>query len=402
MSQKSTLQVRCFPAGNGDCLLISYGSVPKKHIIVDFGYVQTYKDWLRPILEQFTEDDILERVVVSHIDADHISGAIAFFADSLSAKLRIGDVWHNTLRHLYSQNIDGQPDESLELKQLRKRILSRGAKLVNEELSQRPISALQGTSVGALLLKQAMPWNQDFEGLAVVKAGAATIELNDDASVVLLSPGNSGLAALKTLWISELKKFKTDMPDYSEGYDDAFELCMIWERKTALAGAKPISSSQSIEGLIKSDLGGDRTATNGSSIAFILAYNSLKLLLLADAHPDVVLESLNQYGEGTLYFDLIKVSHHGSLGNISIQLLDKIDSRRYLFSTDGKRHNHPDIETIAHIIHRKAPFTRQLIFNYKTKSSEYFNREDWQTSYGYTIQYLSGDFSINFNDDLTV
>jgi len=402
MSQIAEFQVRCLPAGNGDCLVVSYGSAPRRHIIVDFGYVQTYNAQLRPFIEKFSEQDIIDRVIVSHIDADHISGAIAFFSDPLLKKLNICGVWHNSLRHLYISDVSQAKSASAELQQLRKRMLARGMKPVSDGISSRPISALQGTSVAALILKQGLPWNQDFGGLAVEKDNHHSIILNKDVSVFLLSPGNSELTALKSLWVSELKKFKADMPEYSEGYDDAFELCMSWERSAGQRGIRPISSGKSVEELIDSEPGGDKTTTNGSSIAFVLEYKHLKLLLLADAHPDVILKSLEEYGTGLLYFDLIKVAHHGSLGNISKPLLEKVDSIRYLFSSDGKRHQHPDKETIAHIIHRKAPFKRQLIFNYITKSSEYFDREDWKTTYGYTIQYLSQDDCIIITNDPTI
>lgn len=401
MSQESDLQLRCLPAGNGDCLIIGYGAVPRRHIIVDFGYLHTYNTHLRPILEKFTGEDSIERVIISHIDADHIAGAIAFLSDPWVTKLAVGDIWHNSLRHLY--RLDPRTMEpSAELQQLRRRIVARGMKPAPANQSRHPVSAFQGTSVAALLLKQALPWNRDFVGLAVNRDHRRRITLGGDASIFLLSPGDFQLNALKSFWISELKKFKAEMPEYSEGYDDAFELCMSWERRADQPGPRPIASGKSVEELLNAEPGGDRTITNSSSIAFVMEYNHLKVLLLADAHSEVVVKSLEDYGKGSLYFDLIKVSHHGSLANISEPLLEKIDSSRYLFSSDGRRHHHPDKETIAHIIHRKSTFTRQLIFNYKTKSSEYFDREDWKATYGYTVQYLSQNDYISISNDHTV
>src|SRR5690606_1735701 len=105
-------------------------------------------------------------------------------------------------------------------------------------------------------------------------------------------------------------------------------------------------------------------ATNGSSIAFILQVQNKRILFLADAHPGMIVQSLDEYqNEGTIIFDLIKVSHHGSFGNISRELLNKIDSERYIISTNGQKHGHPDKETIAHIITTKADFHRKLYCN---------------------------------------
>jgi beta-lactamase superfamily II metal-dependent hydrolase len=136
----------------------------------------------------------------------------------------------------------------------------------------------------------------------------------------------------------------------------------------------------------------DKTPTNGSSIAFVLKIKAKLLLFLADSHPGLILKSLVEYqSEGIINFDSIKVSHHGSFNNISLPLLKKIDSRIYIFSTNGNKHNHPDKETIAHIVGRKSEFERKLFFNYKTLNSEYFNNKDWMKTYNYSIHYLNQD-----------
>ncbi|MEZ5082471.1 MAG: hypothetical protein R2750_03330 [Bacteroidales bacterium] len=44
---------------------------------------------------------------------------------------------------------------------------------------------------------------------------------------------------------------------------------------------------------------------------------------------------------------MAKVSHHGSKSNISKKLLDLLDAKHYLISTNGDRHNHPDPEAIG-------------------------------------------------------
>src|SRR5699024_6002546 len=114
-----------------------------------------------------------------------------------------------------------------------------------------------------------------------------------------------------------------------------------------------------------------------------------KMLFLADSHPGLILHSLNEYQkEGIIIFDLIKVSHHGSFGNTNREWLNKIDSERFLISTNGQKNNHPDKETIAHIITRKVDFHRKLYFNYITTHSKYFDRKDWMEKYNYSIHYL--------------
>lgn len=42
----SNITVKMFPAKNGDCFLVSLGLDNKKHILIDCGYVETYRDYL--------------------------------------------------------------------------------------------------------------------------------------------------------------------------------------------------------------------------------------------------------------------------------------------------------------------------------------------------------------------
>lgn len=57
--------------------------------------------------------------------------------------------------------------------------------------------------------------------------------------------------------------------------------------------------------------------------------------------------------------------HHGSDRNLSKNLLDLIDCDRYLISTSGARHAHPNEITMARIFtHGGAE--KEIIFNYRT------------------------------------
>ncbi|HKG06717.1 MAG TPA: MBL fold metallo-hydrolase [Pedobacter sp.] len=384
-------EIKCFPANNGDCLLISFSVSPRKHILVDFGYVTTYNLHLKSVLEQLQlKGEKLDKVIISHIDSDHILGANAFLKDGVLATAISKEFWLNSLRHLPAvKNDKGKENiESSASKIMRDRVRARGHKPNEKNNEAKAISAEQGTTVGAKLVKLGLAWNTDFNGQAVSIENKRLIHIDDNSRIYLLSPDQAKLSALYTFWQDELTKFKVDMPKYHSGYDDAFEMLATWEKDQVIKPAKTISDGESLEELAAKIPIEDKTIINGSSIAFVLETGNHKLLMLADAHPNLILKSLEAYQVGPLFFDLIKVSHHGSFGNISIPFLEKVDSKIYLFSTNGKGHDHPDKETIAHIVNRPAEFERQLIFNYKTKNAEYFNREDWKTKYNYSIQYL--------------
>lgn len=399
MNSSYSISINVFPALNGDSILVSYGSNEKKHILIDCGYVTTYKTFIKKELVEIANNgECLEKLIITHIDSDHIWGALPLLKDNQKKIIKIKEIWHNTFRHLFN---DSEKEEAVSHKneKIVKKILSRG--YLNTELKEgeKQISAEQGTTLGALLLNGDYSWNSDFNKKAVCVENSRFINIDEDSQIILLSPNTEKLDNLKTLWKSELTKYdlKYSKED-GELYDDAFEMLLTWVKESQVKSIQAISSNKmQIKELLASIPIEDKTPTNGSSIAFILKIKEKLLLFLADSHPGLILKSLLEYQpEGIINFDTIKVSHHGSFNNISPNLLEKIDSGIYIFSTNGNKHNHPDKETIAHIVGRKSEFERKLFFNYKTLNSEYFNNKDWMKAYNYSIHYLNQDnYKIN-------
>jgi len=386
------VDIKIYPAKNGDCFLVSFWetTAEKKHLLIDCGYVDTFQKYLKDDLIKIGESGgTLEKLILTHIDADHIQGAIRLLKDNNAEKfIAIKEVWHNTYRHLSVQK-----ESEIDIKQQRilQQIIGRGYPKNESKQGEQEISAEQGTTVGALLLQGKYSWNSDFNNQAVSIEQKSKVKLNPNANIYLLSPDKQKLEKLKDLWTDELKRYDANFNlGNSQLYDDAFEMLLSWEKQKAKVAPKQISATkETLEELLKVPFDEDDTATNGSSIAFILQVQNKRILFLADAHPGLIVQSLNDYQkEGTIIFDLIKVAHHGSFGNISRELVNKIDSERFLISTNGQRHGHPDKETIAHIITRKANFHRKLYFNYVTANSKYFDRKDGTEKYNYSIHYL--------------
>ena len=74
-------------------------------------------------------------------------------------------------------------------------------------------------------------------------------------------------------------------------------------------------------------------------------------------------------GSIRLKLDLFKLSHHGSKGNLSPELLTLIDCTRFAISTDGTRHNFPDPEAIARILVNDPDREKMLYFNYRQENA---------------------------------
>ena len=92
------------------------------------------------------------------------------------------------------------------------------------------------------------------------------------------------------------------------------------------------------------------THANKASLAFCWEGGAemKRILLMGDAISSQVVNELNEIDDDIIWFEAVKVSHHGSKHNTSIELNDKVDSAHYFF-TGGKNNEGPDIEAVAKI-----------------------------------------------------
>lgn len=392
-----------FPALEGDCILISLGDELKRtHILIDGGFGVTHENYIKPRLKEIASNgEIISLVVVTHIDTDHIEGILALLKENKSADnpqiITIEEIWHNSYRHL-------QLDEAFELttldwkeKAILSNIIAKGSMESKESLNgDKDISAEQGSSLAALLYRGNYKWNSRFNGKAVSCDNKKLINLDSDIVIRLLSPNNEKLDKLKEYWLRELQKEKYDFKlNNDELFDDAYEFYLMNQKEIEKDYEnKEISYTESTNDLnnylSKSD-SYDYSPANGSSISFILEYKGKKLLFLGDSHPQLIkleIEKLLNQGYSN-YFDLIKVSHHGSHRNTSKKLLELIDSDIFLISTNGGKNKHPNKETIARIVCRETHKKRQLIFNY-FQGDQPWDEKSNQEEYKYEVIYPIG------------
>ncbi len=82
----------------------------------------------------------------------------------------------------------------------------------------------------------------------------------------------------------------------------------------------------------------------------------------------------------------MKLSHHGSKGNLSDAFLRLIDCRRFLVSTDGSQFGHPDDEAIARVL-ALAPKPVHLVFNHRCDRTRGWEDQGLQHTLGYEAHY---------------
>lgn len=380
------MKITILPANNGDSFLLE---IDQNNILIDGGYVNTYKKFLKPIFQELNRlGKKINHLIVTHIDNDHISGIIKLIEENNNNSIiEIENIWHNSYKYLKSIEdgifFSGKPIDSMSI--------NYELKEENEEIPNKDISAVQGSTLASLLRKNGFESKDSFIRDNQISFDTSEVIYDNDFTFRILSPNNEKLFELKKYWKKELfiKGYSSD-EELNSFNEDAFEHILSQEKEKKRLMRKNINASTEldVENLLKDPFFEDDSPTNGSSIAFVLEYKNLKFLFLADSHPSLILENLKKHykaEEFPIKFDLIKISHHGCKNNTSPDLLKFIDSENYVISTNGLSHNHPDLETIVRIICRESFFTRKLYFNYELDVLTAFLNENLEKKYNYRI-----------------
>ncbi|KEQ31651.1 hypothetical protein N180_15550 [Pedobacter antarcticus 4BY] len=369
-----------FPASYGDTFIIEIqdATFDAVNILVDCG--KGFKSGAQKYLEKMGLDRAhkIDRFIITHFDDDHIAGAYNFLkenGDPLNPSIiEIKQIWLNTFRHLqFKKRKPGQ----LSATETNKLNLFKSAfPSVSESQEESEIGAAQALLAGQIIFEKGYDWNTDFGGQACIAPTKITIAEN--VTLHLLTPSVEKLEAIETFFINKLNDDFGLNPTQEDIFDDAFELFLKSNERLKMeeieisAGTSEISVER-IDQLVKTaEYTPDLSPGNGSSISFIIETSHRKLLFLADAHAEDVIQALEKIFtecKRPIHFDAIKIAHHGSFRNNKPELFKLIDSDKFIFSTNGKhpKHIHPDVETIAHIVSRPLPScfsVRTLYFNH--------------------------------------
>jgi hypothetical protein len=337
------LTLTLLPAAHGDALVVTFGpgdgggSPVEGHrrLLVDGGPAHTYAGALGRYLRELpAEGRRFELFVVSHIDADHIDGAIIALQDAPALDVRFKDVWFN-----------GWP----QLEPLR--------------------GPEQGGFLDALLDAEqpgAVPRNRTYDGSPVRRGVDQHVDVAGGCRLTVLSPDQAQLMKLRANWERAAARG-------GFGQASAADVrARLAERR--MYQPPPSEPDETADATDRggSRVGGDRAVANGSSIALLVEHGGRTLLLGADAHASVLADGLRALRDRRqierVPLDVVKLSHHGSIGNITPELLSLIDCRRFVVSTNGDRFHHPDPETIE-LIGATVPGA-EVYFNYLSETTE--------------------------------
>ena len=373
--------IEMLPAAHGDCLWIEYGHGREVHrILIDGGPAHTYQALRERILHLPAGERRFELLVITHVDADHIEGVVRLLQDAKALDCRFDRIWFNG-----RDQLNQVPDPA-----------------------GQPLGALQGEMLGMLIADYETKtgttvWNVDLPGrLASVEPNAAnlpTARLAGDCRLTLLSPDYTRLLDLKDHWADELRKARVASGDVQAlrgmlnesrtlrplgdvlGADDAatddrFELPDAADRDVA-AGLGDTLGGSSGEPGDDAPFGGDTSKANGSTIALLLEYPgddpTIRFLLAGDAWPSVLEASVAKLlprPDARLSLTGFKISHHGSVANVSESLLRKLRCQNFLVSTSGAVFRHPHARTIELLLEEHGGRGKpRLHFNYLTRTT---------------------------------
>ncbi|HVF13697.1 MAG TPA: MBL fold metallo-hydrolase [Acidimicrobiales bacterium] len=348
------LTVEMLPAGFGDAILVTYGTEKEPHrLLIDGGQAGSFPA-VAQRLRSF--DGPIDLLVVTHVDNDHVGGAVKLLSDAELAS-RFGGIWFNGFVHL--------------------------------ERFSGLLGPIHGERLTARIVELGLPWNAGWPdpiqpgagqppvgGPVVVGDEPPVMALAGGATATVLSPTPEKLAELLPVW-QEVVEAAGLRPGVEGTEEPASELV-----------APGLLGGVTLEDLAGSDTDDDAAEANGSSIAFVFEFGGVRVLFGADAHPDALLAGLSRLAgaDGRYAVQACKLPHHGSSGNVTSRLVAALDCPLWMISTNGRRFHHPDDEALARVIHGAPERTvPRLVWNYRSDRFTAFTGDHPPDASGYSI-----------------
>jgi beta-lactamase superfamily II metal-dependent hydrolase len=326
------LQLEALQANDGDCLLLRYGADSKPSVIlIDGGSAGVYRDVLSKRLDQLRGRSPalnLRLVVVSHIDADHITGLLDMFKqmsesvnDRVEPRWTVTSLWHNGFE-----------------------------KVVGSHPPSAATATVAAAAAGAANLQDLIEGLNDEKAVAVV----ASVKQGKDLQNLAKTTATKINAETKGKLIVARETGRTDIP-----IDMSLKFTILGPRETQLLKLeKEWNKSKAKHPVNESAAAADylnRTIPNLSSIVFIAEYTNetaqtTRMLFTGDAGGDLILEGLETAAlldsNGRIRLDILKIQHHGSNHSADIGFFQRVIADRYVISGNGK-HGIPHMDTLS-------------------------------------------------------
>lgn len=328
------MRFEALKARYGDCLFLTFEGDKPTRLLIDGGPATVFRNALKPRLQAEAREQpdgeslLLDAVMVSHIDEDHILGILDLLEEIRDDRSPGGPLCE--VRWLFHNSFDA--------------LIGEGEGGAARNLKASDVLAAVGTSSGglegvtdpdpaSLLVLQSYAQGSRLASLAaalkirrnppdanpVMFDGAAPpVRQLGPATLTFYGPLEAEVEALRRKWATEVKK-----PD----------------GRAALAAYL------------------DKSIPNLASLVALVEHEGVSVLLTGDARGDKVLEGLRAGGKlaggKPMKVDVLKLPHHGSSRNLDNDFFEAIHADHYVLSGDGT-HGNPDRETLE-MLERARP-----------------------------------------------
>jgi exosome complex RNA-binding protein Rrp4 len=304
----------------GDCFVMRWTG--GRLAVIDGGPAGVYPI-LQARLDTIAADKklVIDLMMVSHIDDDHINGLLALMTDLRDLKdngealpYDIRRFWFNSFEEVIGAKGKHAQDASLAALASNSAEMNEWARLMSDERAVAVLTTVgQGRKLRDLIALLKLEGNQPFDDVVVGSTKPVDIE---GLKVSIVGPLDDQLEALRKDWKKAPKASKAELADYL-----------------------------------------DTSTANLSSIVCLVEFEGKKLLLTGDARGDYILDGLHKYGHlkagESLELDLLKVPHHGSDRDSAPDFFEALPAKHYVISANGK-YNNPDKDTLKWLIEARG------------------------------------------------
>src|SRR5688572_5782440 len=282
-------------------------------------------------------------MMVSHIDADHITGVLELARVMKEHKdsgepvpWRIKRFWHNSFDDTIALG-GGASVAGAGASFGAADAFAADAEVFAASATLSPASVRQGRELGKLLPSLSLDGNKPFNGLVQYGKNANSVRnvTIGPLKLTVIGPNEDNIALLREDWAKKV-----------------VEVIKKDKSKAAAVVADYV----------------DKSPYNLSSIVVLAECDGKKMLLTGDGRGDHTLDELGKAGlvaGGTIEVDLLKLPHHGSSRNVGPTYFETIRAKHYVISADGN-HSNPDVDTLKMISAARTDddFTIYLTYPY--------------------------------------
>lgn len=343
--------IKTFESGAGDCIFL----VMKDEMDNSCFHIMMDCNVLTDEIKAYIRDELYKRIdvlIVTHIDSDHANGITKLMCNPDFADMQIGMILFN--------GFQPQTEQPQTLPQKTVEKLQTVAELLPPTVDEA-FQKTNGMDAACLIteLNKHPQWKAVWRQTPILAGETMPLGNNEKwGRLRVLSPTQDAMDnLLHDVKLEYAKRLSSAPPN--EDFLDQDKYYELMLRLAELRKRPSFARKTNAEAITKEKLNKSAkidaeengvTNANKASLAFCWEGGEevKRILLMGDAVSSQVVNELNGIENGRIWFEAVKVSHHGSKHNTSIELNTKVDSAHYFF-TGGKDNEGPDIETVAKI-----------------------------------------------------